>query len=427
MADRQTSSTPLRQSSGHKNTIKESNHNSSINHNSRNASIRRGLDTFIQRMVSLRSPQSPTSIFSLFSNISSTPPPVTDKFRKVKQVHFPVGACELMEPDFFDSNGTLIVNGHYQLLDDQVLMEENARIPGYATRTIQHATKDESIRTLHYYPANQQNAFLRNINITIRLQESDRIISHYDALSLQSPTRAHYQYYWISGLCMAQQSLHYLLYEQNDHPAIVDIRQFNFMSLTVHSLLTCIRDVHALDCCHLGLSLRSFYFQHVSAITDWYVGRFDQAHVIGQPEGYGIMLDEYSAPELVREATAMEPPILSTTTTPCLGSQQNTTRHYCNNFSPRPALDCWSLGCVIYEVATGVPLFKDFEQLSQLCCQPASMDTHLRQAYDTVEGIHPSFRACLENLLLVNPIERSSVTVVLDAWIKTNHLDEDLD
>ncbi|CAO3594145.1 unnamed protein product [Absidia cylindrospora] len=413
MADRQTSSTPLRQSSGRKN----SDHNNT-NNNNRNTSIRRGLDTFIQRMASLRSPQSPTSIFSLFSNISSTPPPVTDKFRKVKQVHFPVGACELMEPDFFDANGTLIVNGHYQLMDDQVLTDEHARIPGYATRTIQHATKDDdaSLRTLHYYPADQQNAFLRTINITVRLQESNRIISHYDALSLQSPTpRSHYQYYWISGLCMAQQSLDYLLHDQSDHPGIVDVRHFSFMSLTVHSILSCLRDVHALDCCHLGLSLRCFYFQHVSAITDWYIGRFDQAHVIGQPEGYGILLDEYSAPELVKTSTTT-----TTTTT-------TTTRHYCTNFSPRPALDCWSLGCVIYEVATGKRLFKDVEQLSQLCSLPSVLETHLQHAYDHVDRIHPSFRPCLENLLQVNPIERSSVKVVLDDWIKANQLDEDLD
>ncbi|KAI8339160.1 kinase-like domain-containing protein [Chlamydoabsidia padenii] len=285
-------------------------------------------------------------------------------------------------------------------------MDENHRVPGYTTRTIQHATNDGPICTLHYFTKDQRNFFLRNVNVSVCLgSSSKRIIQHHEALALESPTRhTRHQYYWITSLCNPHQSLHYLVHHQQ--PAIVDICHFDFMALSVLSILTCIRDMHASEQCHLGISLRSFYYQQASTITDWYVGGFDQSHVIGQPEGYGLCLDMYSAPELVKLSGP---------------------DYYCHEFSPRPALDSWSLGCVIYELATKNPLFDGFDQLVQLCGNHQALTCHLNKAYERVACIHPSFRVCLENLLKVDPSRRASVQVVLDDWITLNSLDDDVE
>ncbi|KAI8089182.1 kinase-like domain-containing protein [Halteromyces radiatus] len=373
-------------------------------------SLGRGLSSILSRMSSLRSSPGTSFFFSIFNNGSSLLP-VEDKYQKVKQVTFRSGVAELMEPPTTpDVNGTLILNGRYQVIDTDLRLDENIEcnnMPGYTTRTIEHAYKANTIRTLHYYTKDQRDVFLRNINATVALKASKRVIRHHDALSLSTPTRqGQYKYFWISTPCKARQSLYSLVHDEinkDGEQPVVDIHQSSFLTLSILSLLMCMRDVHAADYCHLDLSLQCFFYQQVSTITEWYVGGFHQARIMGQQDGHPLPLTRYSAPELV---------------------QQQHMESLCP--LPRQELDCWSLGCVIYELVTAKPLFKDIRHLTRLARHPSAMQRHLSQAIQQ-DALSPSIRACLTSLLQIDPFDREPIQLVLDTWMAMNELDDDDD
>ncbi|KAG1077788.1 hypothetical protein G6F42_024618 [Rhizopus arrhizus] len=88
------------------------------------------------------------------------------------------------------------------------------------------------------------------------------------------------------------------------------------------------------------------------------------------------------------------------------------------------AADMWSLGCVIYTVATGgLLLFQDAEQVKHLTVFHDDMKQHLKSKIrQHVES--EVFQNILEKTLQVDPSDRKSIKNVLDYWDSIYNMEE---
>ncbi|ORX51674.1 hypothetical protein DM01DRAFT_1384391 [Hesseltinella vesiculosa] len=368
---------------------------------SRGNSFRQRIDNFLDRMSSLRStiiPLSPNSF-------SFSPVPVEDQFQKVRTLQMNQTNMTFLDPMVVDKNDTLIFSGKFQLVDEAIQNDEDPHLPGYTTRTIMQVSSG-TLRTLHYFPSHSRDAFIRNVNTSMVMRRTRWIVRHHRAAALPSPLPSGHQYYWISSLASSRNSLYYLLHHDN---VVVDIREHTFLVLSIQSILRAVTKIHTADYCHLSLSPRYFFYEQASTITDWLLTGFYQSYVVGQNDGHPLKLDIYSAPELIVAAVAADDGLFQ-----------------CYRFRAQFEMDAWSTGCLLYEILTGKPLFKDVMQLRVLCGSDPETSPGLQQhlAEALTHPLLADFPPILQQLLQPVPEERAAVSSVYKRWIRVNELDQ---
>lgn len=277
---------------------------------------------------------------------------------------------------------------------------------GYAVRTFD--SNDGIKHTVHYFSAAHLDTFVRSVHAVLRaspnrskrssLVAPSYIIKNERAIILNSPTpHNQYQYIWITSPMIPEHSLHHLLFERTKW-TFIDYRNIDYKIWSIYALLKSVENMHNHKFVHLAIDLKAFYFDHEMKATDWRLGNMSYARLMSRPRG-DIAFPPYSqftAPEIIQQKEKLQ-----------LGSA-----------------DIWSLGCVIYTVATGgLLLFQDASEVKSLTVFHDDMKQHLKmQIRQNVES--DVFQNILERMLQVDPSDRKSIKNVLDYWNSIYNMEE---
>lgn len=315
----------------------------------------------------------------LLSLLSSVP--------RVQQLHVNSDELASLEPDATSSSTVLEKMGYLPVSGPANLQQQDNR---HARRNF---TKNGSLYTLHYFSYTALDAFMRNIK-TMGVARSNRFIKQYDAFDLNTPTpRGGYRFLWITSPCTPDHSLEHIL-DPNTY-APIDPHDFAFKAWSVFAMLEAVRDLHAQRIAHLSISPLCFYFENAETVSDWQLGDFDQAAINGET-ATNPRLNVCSAPEMLTSAMSVK------------------RRNY-HRLVVSQAMDIWSLGCVVYQVATGKRFQMDLKRLDALvaaACQEAGAVDH-------------TFQVLLERMLQPDPVKRDTAENLAAYWKEANGLEDD--
>ncbi|KAI9265263.1 kinase-like domain-containing protein [Phascolomyces articulosus] len=322
----------------------------------------------------------------------------------IRPVDVNAAELEALEPTSPMADGAVVLGGLYQFTRESpaFLDQQQTRIPKYAMRGIVYQNGGETY-TLHYFITSTRDAFIKNVTTTVALANSSRVIQHRDAIAMSHPTRrSGYQYLWITEPCLPQQSLHYVLTGSDKS---IDIHEYPFKAWSTYAMLEALKEVHAANFVHLGLTPYSFYYTDPEQVSDWKITGFDQSHSIGERVSEAH-LNQWSAPELF--ATA---------------SRDN---RRCYRQTVQPASDIWSLGCIIYTLATGRSLTIDLSQTAQLSrSDREQLYAHVNIACNEAGSVNDSYRTLLEGMLHPDPAKRNTAANLAAYWKEANGLYDD--
>ncbi|OAD78665.1 hypothetical protein PHYBLDRAFT_185294 [Phycomyces blakesleeanus NRRL 1555(-)] len=340
------------------------------------------------------------------------------------RMDIPYGMLERYEPDAL--NGASILDP-YVLSNDTFdgSINEN-RIPNYATRTCmdsKNGTREHpKLYTIHYFTTANYSAFVQSIRVAKALASSPHAVKHIIAFDIQTPTANYgYRYYWVSSLCTASQTLLRMLTHDPNRDSFYEdfVSDFDFKTWSTLSILSALADMHTHRYVHLGLSLESFVYQAADSITDWRVCCFDQSLEAGTYNSTGVVLNSMSAPELFKNAILRE------------------NGHYkVSRLQANPAVDLWSVGCIIYQLAARRPLFKDSTEANKILQQDEEqINAWLTKAFLHISSsshtdgkrLADAFVPLLVRLLVVDPAHRVSAREISESWREEYQLNEDHD
>ncbi|KAI9496755.1 kinase-like domain-containing protein [Zychaea mexicana] len=326
---------------------------------------------------------------------------------QIRQMDVSSAELEALEPTSPLADGAVVLGGLYQFTRDppMFLDEEQSRVPKYAMRSIVHTPAGNSKNyTLHYFVKQAKSAFIRNVTTTCAIgSASNRVIQHRDAIAMDHSTRrSGHQYLWITEPCVPQQSLHYVL---SGSDKSIDVSDYPFKAWSTYAMLDALKDVHAANYVHLGLTSWSFYYADPEAISDWQITGFDQTHCAGERIAEA-RLNQWSAPELFATASS--------------------DNRRCFRQTAQPASDIWSLGCIIYTLATGRSLTIDHNQTAQLSRRDRDqLFIHVTSACNEAGAVNESYRTLLEGMLQPDPARRSTAANLAAYWKEANGLYDD--
>ncbi|OBZ91569.1 hypothetical protein A0J61_00376 [Choanephora cucurbitarum] len=299
-----------------------------------------------------------------------------------------------LEPDV---KGPLyLFNGLYVSPESE---QVNHVMDGYVTRTFR--SEDGNKHTMHYFSTSHAHTFIRSVYAALRISlpgKATYTIKSERAIVLGSPTpHSNYQYIWISSPVMADHSLHHLLFENNVW-SFIDYHSSDYKIWSVYALLKSIESVHDQDFVHLAIEPKSFYFDHEMNATDWHLGNFSHTHALSNQQHPSLPIPTpYSAPELIENDKSFA-------------------------FIEKSS-DIWSLGCVIYTVATdGLVLFSSVEQVRELL-KANIIDQHIEKAIQgTIEN--NAFVKILSMMLRANANERKMINEIVAYWHSVYNMEE---
>ncbi|CAG8496540.1 10312_t:CDS:2 [Paraglomus brasilianum] len=157
-----------------------------------------------------------------------------------------------------------------------------------------------------------------------------------------------------------------------------------YVKIVVKSLAQAISYVHSHEIVHLDIKPGNFVHE-VGDVNKWRLIDFEAARVNGEEDVDSSTL-RYASPEIINAATLH------------------------TSIKADTSMDMWSLGCTMYEVYTGSPLFPNEQEANDKLFE--AYDTkHLELPLDNVEDIQA--RHVLEKLLVINPMKRASVGEIL--------------
>lgn len=261
---------------------------------------------------------------------------------------------------------------------------------GYATRsatrtlnTAQHSSSTATPCTIHYFPSSSAVWFSQLLQTATRLHTDQGLVT-FDAVRLSTPTEhGGYQYIWITSPFHLDHTLDHLLFDSSSS-SMVDCTQFSFKAWSTLSMLKALHHMHSQGWVHRKINTTSFFYDQASTVTEWHLAGFFQStqsrtHSNSNDD---MVRDDYSAPET----------------------------------GARTCMDIWSLGCVLYTLATG-------KRLGEM----HPLQTKLDAMLDEVARVDASYGELLGRMLQINPDARDSLPNLIAYWTHTNGLDDDDD
>ncbi|ORZ02827.1 kinase-like domain-containing protein [Syncephalastrum racemosum] len=312
----------------------------------------------------------------------------------------------LLDPHAILAAGTPILAGAYLTTRDPavILSRDDVEHQPYASRTIQ-GRNDYETYTMHYF--SNQEVFLRAISIASTLGGTRGLAHHHDAVELtgRRHQQQRFRYLWISSPCVAYQSLQSVLHQEESQPRLVNINDYAYKAWSTYSLLESVANMHANGYVHLQLTPLAFYYRDIENVSDWILAdmgyaRRDNTRVTD------LRLNQYSAPELFATATS--------------------DNKRCFRQTATQALDVWSLGALIYQLATGHQLTQDLAHMAQLSRRDRDqLFIRVTSACNDAGTVNASYRTLLEGMLQPDPERRLTAASLLDYWRDANGLYDD--
>jgi serine/threonine protein kinase len=153
-----------------------------------------------------------------------------------------------------------------------------------------------------------------------------------------------------------------------------------FTKLSINSLVESIYYLHQKSIVHLNIRPACFYHEW-GDVTTWKIGHFVSSRVVGDHIDWEVLTpSRYSSPELVARWGELFLPV-------------------------QKSMDMWSLGCVIFELATTRSLFSGQDELNQCISSPA-----WSVPLDDIAS--PDIRRVLQGLLCIDPNHRMDIDTV---------------
>jgi hypothetical protein len=207
---------------------------------------------------------------------------------------------------------------------------------GYATRNF--TTMEHQTVTVHYFRADRLHWFVNSVYSVMCLHSPQFTIQHIRGVIFNSPTpKNQYQYLWITSNIMQNHLLDRIIHD-TQHPIFNNLTDVHFQSRSVYSILKTVALLEQNRLVHLNIQLSAFFYDDTKATTNWKIGSF----TLVQHEDSNIthhQINNCTAPELLLEHGA------------CLAN---------------PKMDSWSVGCVLYTLITGLPLFQSTKEIEEL-------------------------------------------------------------
>ncbi|KAI9358767.1 kinase-like domain-containing protein, partial [Pilaira anomala] len=248
--------------------------------------------------------------------------------------------------------------------------------------------------SIHYFSSSNLGMFVQSVNAVLCCTSDSRESNQYimkskQGIVLWKPTPTfNYQYIWITSPMIPEHSLYYLLFERKTR-TFVNHHNPDYKIWSVYAVLKGVETLHRHAFVHLAIDLKAFYYDHETKATDWRLGNF----------GYS---------QLKEKSTIPLPPYTSFTAPEIIRSHQGGGVGF--------SADIWSLGCVIYTIATGGQLlFENDIHVKNLMTFNDDMKQHLKISIrDNIEN--EVFKVILQDMLQVDPVQRKSISHVLDYW-----------
>ncbi|CEG78985.1 hypothetical protein RMATCC62417_13510 [Rhizopus microsporus] len=294
---------------------------------------------------------------------------------------------EMLELEPERDGPMMLFNGAYKSLPEEQVIYYGQE--GYATRTFM--TDDGRYCTVHYFGATRLDTFIRSVYAVSSMEDCPFIMKSKRAVVLNSPTpRYGYQFLWITSPIIPSLSLHHLMFENVWSP--VDHQDGDKRVSTTFALLCAVNAVHTHKFVHLAIDPTTFYYE--SSVSDWTLGNF--AYVQKQES----LITKHGLP---KQPTVFTPP------------EFLSDKSFL--YKPVPEADTWSLGCVIYTIATnGLLLFDSVSDIQNLMATDGPiLQTYIDKSIE--ENIsNQDFRVLLNGMLQVSPKSRKSIQFALDYW-----------
>ncbi|KAG0931868.1 hypothetical protein G6F57_010763 [Rhizopus arrhizus] len=297
---------------------------------------------------------------------------------------------EMLELEPERSGPMMLFSGAYKSLPDEPVSYD--RQEECATRTFM--TDDGRYCSVHYFASSRTETLIRAVYALTAIQ-SPSVMKSERVILLNSPTPRHgYQSIWITSPTIPARSLQTLFFDTLWSPLDQPGRDNRVWSTL--SVIKAVMAVHEHGFVHLAIDPNSFYYD--PSTSNWTLGRFMSV------QSQGTSLARHRLPQ-----TGCTPPELLTDSH-CLHEVTAET-------------DMWSLGCVIYAIATnGLFLFEDFADLQNLMTDMDTAERYVKRMVDENVKDEP-FRVLLGGMLVLSPKDRKSIQFALDYWKKMYQLD----
>ncbi|KAG1149418.1 hypothetical protein G6F37_004724 [Rhizopus arrhizus] len=295
---------------------------------------------------------------------------------------------EMLELEPERSGPMMLFSGAYKSLPDEPVSYD--RQEECATRTFM--TDDGRYCSVHYFASSRTETLIRAVYALTAIQ-SPSVMKSERVILLNSPTpRYGYQSIWITSPTIPARSLQTLFFDTLWSPLDQPGRDNRVWSTL--SVIIAVKAVHENGFVHLAIDSNSFYYD--PSTSNWTLGRFMSV------QSQGTSLARHSLSQ-----TGFTPPELLTD-----GLHEVTAE-----------TDMWSLGCVIYAIATnGLFLFEDVADLQNLMTDRDTAERYVKRMVNENVKDEP-FRVLLGGMLVLSPKDRKSIQFALDYWKKMYQLD----
>jgi serine/threonine protein kinase len=279
----------------------------------------------------------------------------------------------------------VLFGGLYTSPEMEPLKEQSG---GYAMRNF--STSYGQLITVHYFSESILKPFINSAYaLSSFTLPNPHMVKHMRAIVLSQPTpKNKYRYIWITSPVKPEFSLYNILLDKNSPAIQIDKTDINFQIWSIYSMMKSLEALHSHDFVHLNVTPNTFFYEDPNEVTDWKLYGFD--HTLKENaamEAYN--LTSFSAPELILETSS--------------------------GFATKQ-IDVWSLGCTIYTLITGQPLFETANQVKDLLSDSTSMSTHLEKAFETVGHVNSTFEQAIHPMLQILPGNRKPITEIIQLW-----------